>query len=389
LGGREREMAKRNFKGTFLALTLVLVLVLAACGNKENNTAASSASASESAPAATATASSEPSESASSVDALKGKKIALVMRFNTGTFSAQYVDGVKKQVAKYGGEVTVLSSENDLSKLAANLDSAVNQKFDGILIDHGDAAALTNGINNAKAAGIPIVAFDSALNAFEGVTNLAQNDQQLAEFTLEKLAQDAGGKGNIVKVWVAGFPPMESRQISYKAFTEKYPDIKEIAAFGDATNPQLDTQNKMEAVLKQYPKKGDITAVWASWDEFAKGAANAIKQAGRNEIKVYGIDLSDEDLKLIQDPTSPWVASAAVDPTSIGTVQVRYLYQKLHGDTTDAVVQLEPVFVQREDLPKDKVITTAELSQYVKGWGSSDLGNTDYLKELEASVGAK
>jgi len=379
-------MTKRKLKGTWLTLTLVLVLVLAACGNKEKNNAGSSDPVSES---PSATTSSEPSESASSVDALKGKKIALVMRFNTGTFSAQYVDGVKKQVAKYGGTVTVLASENDLSKLAANLDSAVNQKFDGILIDHGDAAALTNGLNKAKEAGIPIVAFDSGLNDFEGVTNLAQNDQQLAEFTLEKLAEEAGGKGNIVKVWVAGFPPMESRQISYKAFIEKYPEIKEIAQFGDASNPQLDSQTRMEAVLKQYPNKGDITAVWAAWDEFAKGAANAIKQAGRDEIKVYGIDLSDEDLKLIQDPTSPWVASAAVDPTSIGTVQVRYLYQKLHGDVTDAVVQLEPVFVHRDALPTDKVITTADLSQYVEGWGSSDLGNTDYLKELEASAGAK
>ncbi|WP_239614140.1 sugar ABC transporter substrate-binding protein [Cohnella mopanensis] len=382
--GRQIKLTQRKFKGTWLALALVFVLVLAACGNKEEKNAESSAPAS-----ATSSASSEPSESASSVDALKGKKIALVMRFNTGTFSAQYVDGVKKQVEKFGGQVTVLASENDLAKMSANLDSAVNQKFDGILIDHGDAAALTNGLNKAKEAGIPIVAFDSGLQSFEGITNLAQNDQQLAEFTLEKLAEEAGGKGNIVKVWVAGFPPMESRQISYKAFTQKYPDIKEIAAFGDASNPQLDTQNKLEAVLKQYPNKGDITAVWAAWDEFAKGAANAIKQAGRDEIKVYGIDLSDEDLKMIQDPTSPWVASAAVDPTSIGTVQVRFLYQKLNGDTTEPVVQLEPVFVHRDALPKDKVITTAELSQYVEGWGSSDLGNTDYLKELEASVGAK
>jgi len=382
-------MKQRKSKLSWIALALTLVLVLAACGKKEENNAGSSAPASPSASAAASeSASAEPSQDAG-IEALKGKRIALVMRFNTGTFSAQYVDGVKKQVAKFGGEVTVLASENDLAKMAANLDSAVNQKFDGILVDHGDAAALTNGLNKAKEAGIPIVAFDSGLNDFEGITNLAQNDQLLAEYTLEKLAEEAGGKGNIVKVWVAGFPPMESRQISYKAFTEKYPDIKEIAAFGDASNPQLDTQNRMEAVLKQYPNKGDITAVWASWDEFAKGASNAIKQAGRDEIKVYGIDLSDEDLKMIQDPTSPWVASAAVDPTSIGTVQVRYLYQKFHGDTTDAVVQLEPVFVHRDALPTDKVITTGELSQYVEGWGSSDLGNTDYLTALEQAVGAQ
>lgn len=293
---------------------------------------------------------------------------------------------MKDQVAKYGGEVTVLNSEDDLSKMAANLDAAVNQKFDGILLDHGDAGALTAGVNKALAAGIPVVAFDSALDGIDGVTNLAQNDQKMAELTLGQLAKDAGGKGNIVKVWVAGFPPMESREIAYKQFLKDNPGIKEIAAFGTADKPQLDTQAQMEAVLKKYPKKGDITAVWASWDEFAKGAVNAIKQAGRDEIKVYGIDLSDEDLALIQDPTSPWVASAAVDPSSIGRVQVRYLYQKLHGDKTDATVQLEPIYVSRDLLPKDKKVTTADLAQYVPGWGDNGQGNTDYLKELEKAV---
>ncbi len=375
--------------GVWLSLVLVLALALTACGNKNNNNGGASESASAS-PSASASesGSASPEASGSGVESLKGKRIALVMQFNQGTFSAQYIDGVKKQAAKFGGEVTVFASDNDLSKMASNLDAAVNQKFDGILIDHGNADALTAGVNKAKEAGIPVVAFDAALG-IEGVTDLSQNDQKMAEQTLEQLAKDAGGKGNIVKVWVAGFAPMERRQESYAAFQKKYPDIKEITSFGDASNPQLDAQTRMEAILKQYPEKGSITAVWAAWDEFAKGASNAIKQAGRDEIKVYGIDMSDEDLAMIQDPTSPWVASAAVDPTTIGTVQVRYLYQALHGDTPEAAVQIDSVYVSRDALPKDKQVTTADLSQYVPGWGESDQGNTDYLKELEAAVGAK
>lgn len=382
---------KKRF-GAILALSLLLTLVLSACGAKNNNSGASesaSPSASQSASSsASASASASADSAASDVESLKGKKIALVMQFNQGTFSAQYIDGVKKQVAKFGGEVTVFASDNDLSKMASNLDAAINQKFDGILIDHGNTDALSAGVNKAKEAGIPVVAFDAALG-IDGVTDLSQNDQKMAEQTLEALASDAGGKGNIVKIWVAGFPPMESRQIAYGAFQKKYPDIKEIAAFGTADGPQLDAQTKMEAILKQYPEKGSITAVWAAWDEFAKGAANAIKQAGRDEIKVYGIDLSDEDLAMIQDPTSPWVASAAVDPASIGQVQVRYLYQKLHGDSIPATVQLDSVYVSRDSLPKDKKVTTADLSQYVKGWGASDEGNTDYLTALEAAVAGK
>ncbi|MEW4372338.1 sugar ABC transporter substrate-binding protein [Paenibacillus kandeliae] len=364
-------MKKSSKSALLLSILMVFAIVLSACGNgaADNNASGSTENASG--------------------NALAGKNIALIMRLNNGNFSAQYVDGVKDQVAKYGGTVTVISADNDLSKMASSLDAAVNQgQFDGILIDHGDAGALTAGVQKAVQAGIPVVAFDSALDGIQGVTSLAQNDQKMAELTLDQLAADAGGKGNIVKIWVAGFPPMESRQISYKKFQEKYPNIKEIAAFGTADNAQLDAQTQMEAILKQYPNKGDITAVWASWDEFAKGASNAIKQAGRNEIKVYGIDMSDEDLSMIQDTTSPWVASAAVDPTTIGRVQVRYLYQKFAGDTSDQKVELEPVYVKRDDLPKDKKVTTADLNQYVKGWGESDQGNTDQLKELEKAVAA-
>lgn len=382
-------MKKKQRLGTLLALVMGLVLLLSACGSKNNNgNAAPSESAS---PTASESASAPASSSAaadSGVEALKGKKIALVMRFNTGTFSAQYVDGVKKQVEKFGGTVTVIPSDNKLDVMATNLDAAVTQRYDGILIDHGDAGALSAGVDKAIAAGIPVVAFDSGLtNA--GVTSVAQNDQKMAEQTLEALAKDTGGKANIVKIWVAGFPPMESRQVAYQAFLDANPDIKQLATFGTADGPQLDAQTKTEAILKQYPEKGSITAIWAAWDEFAKGAANAVKQAGRDEIKIYGIDLSDEDLALIQDPTSPWVASAAVDPTSIGQVQVRYLYQKLHGDETPPTVQLDSVYVSRDALPTDKKVTTADLAQYVDGWGASDEGNTDYLKELEQSVGGK
>ncbi|WP_127494184.1 sugar ABC transporter substrate-binding protein [Paenibacillus glycanilyticus] len=366
-----------------LSLTLLVAIVLviaSACGNSKNNNSANS----EPSGNAAANASEAPAASGNSeLDALKGKKVALVMQFNTGTFSSQYVEGVKEQVEKFGGSVQVFASDNDLAKMSSNLDAAVNQGFDGILIDHGQAGALEQGIKKAQEKGIKVVVFDADVKV-DGVPVLQQDDQSMANLTLEQLAKDAGGKGNIVKVWVAGFAPMERRQVAYKAFQEKYPDIKEIAAFGNANNPAMDTQAQMEAILKQYPNKGDITAVWAAWDEFAKGAARAIQQAGRTEIKVYGIDMSDEDLQMIQDKNSPWIASAAVDPKDIGRVQVRTLYKEFKGEANDPITVLNAVYVSRDELPADKVSTT-QLSQYINGWGSSTQNYEDWMKELEGS----
>nr|WP_081667371.1 sugar ABC transporter substrate-binding protein [Paenibacillus pinihumi] len=352
------------------------MLVVSACGSKPADNTPQTGNA------GTGTENSAGAEN-SDLASLKGKKIALIMQFNQGTFSAQYIEGVKEQAAKFGGEVQVFASENDLGKMVANLDSAVNQGFDAILTDHGEAGALEPGIKKAIEKNIPVVAFDADVNV-PGVTVVSQDDQKMAEVTLEQLAKDAGGKGNIVKIWVAGFAPMERRQVAYKAFQEKYPDIKEISAFGNASNAQLDAQQQMEAVLTQYPNKGDITAVWAAWDEFAKGASRAIQAAGRDEIKVYGIDMSDEDLQMIQDPATPWVASAAVDPKDIGRVQVRYVYQKLHGDTTDEKVVLAPTYVKRDDLPTPpEKVNTTDLHKFVEGWGTNQQGLVDWMTELE------
>lgn len=297
------------------------------------------------------------------------KKIALVMRQNVGTFSAQYISGVKSEVEKNGGELTVFNADGDLSKMASNLDAAVNQHFDGILLDHGTAEALQQGAEKAVSKKIPLVLFDTDIK-LDGVPVVEQDDQKLADLSLEKLAEDTSKKGNIVKIWVAGFPPMEKRQITYDAFLKKYPDIKEIAAFGTASNnTALDTQTQMEAILKKYPNKGDITAVWASWDEFAKGATRAIQQAGRTEIKVYGIDLSDEDLQMMQEENTPWLATAAVDPSNIGRIQAQTVFKKIGGEQVPDSVKLNPVLVKKDDLPKDKKVTMADLSQYLKDWG--------------------
>ncbi|EFM09780.1 periplasmic binding protein/LacI transcriptional regulator [Paenibacillus curdlanolyticus YK9] len=361
---------KKWGKSSLFILIAAILLITAACGSKTKEDAKEEATGTEQ----TASGSSETA-------ALKDKKIALIMQFNTGTFSAQYIEGVKEQVTKFGGKVQVFASDNDLAKMSGNLDAAINQGFDGILIDHGQAAALEAGVKRALEKNIPVVAFDADLKV-PGVTVLSQDDQMMASKTLELLGQDAGGKGNIVKIWVAGFAPMERRQVAYKAFLDSNPGIKEIAAFGTANNPALDAQTQMEAILKQYPNKGDITAVWTAWDEFAKGATRAIQQAGRDEIKVYGIDMSDEDLQLIQDPKSPWVASAAVDPKDIGRVQVRYLYQKLHGDKTDDSVVLDAVLVKRDELPKEAINTT-QLNEYIKGWSGRTQGYADWMKELE------
>jgi len=309
-------------------------------------------------------------------------KIAAIMQMSIGTFSSQYISGVKEQVEKFGGDVQIYNADNDLTKMASYVETAITQNVDAILLDHGRADALKGPVEKAVARGIPVVAFDNDLN-LPGVTVIDQDDYSLAWKTLKTLAEDLNGEGNIVTIWVGGFTPMERRHVIYDAFKKRYPNIKEVAKFGTASaNTALDTQTQMEAILKKYPNKGDIAAVFATWDEFAKGATRAIQQAGRSEIKVYGIDLSDEDLQMIQQPNSPWVATTATDPAEVGRVQVRFAYQKIAGEKTPNIYSLEPHLVKKADLP-NKQISMGELHQYITGWGQSNVAISPWMKSLE------
>jgi len=312
-------------------------------------------------------------------------KIAAIMQMSIGTFSSQYISGLQEQVEKFGGEIQVYNADNDLSKMASYVETAITQNVDAILLDHGRADALQAPVEKAVAKGIPVVAFDSDLN-IPGVTVIDQDDYSLAWKTLKTLAEDINGEGEIVTIWVGGFTPMERRHVIYEAFKKRYPNIKEVAKFGTAsTNTALDTQAQMEAILKKYPNKGDIDAVFATWDEFAKGATRAIQQAGRSEIKVYSIDLSDEDLQMIQQANSPWVATTATDPAEVGRVQVRFAYQKIAGEKTLNIYSLEPHLVKRADLPNEQV-SMNELNNYIQGWGQSNVAYSPWMKTLEKQV---
>lgn len=314
-------------------------------------------------------------------------KIAVITQMSIGTFSSQYIAGVKEQVEAFGGEVQIYNADNDLSKMATFVETATNQKVDAILIDHGRKDALEAPVKKALQQGIAVVAFDNDLT-LDGVTVIDQDDYSLAWKTLKTLAEDLNGEGEIVTIWVGGYTPMERRHVMYEAFKQRYPNIKEIAKFGTASaNTALDTQTQMEAILKKYPNKGDIDAVFATWDEFAKGATRAILQAGRNEIKVYGIDLSDEDLEMIQQPNSPWVATTATDPAEVGKVQVRFAYQKLAGEKTPNIYSLEPHLVKRSSLPKQSIKMT-NLHEYISSWGESNVAISPWMEALEEKVKA-
>lgn len=145
------------------------------------------------------------------------------------------------------------------------MNQAISQKYDGIILSQGRDPYSTALVKKAVDAGIKVSVFDTAVNGeIPGVTVTQQDDASLTNLSFGQLAKDFNGKANIVKLWVAGFPPMERRQAAYKELQKQYPEIKELESIGAVSSDvQGDTANKVGAILAKYPK-GKIDAIWGT-----------------------------------------------------------------------------------------------------------------------------
>lgn len=312
--------------------------------------------------------------------------IMVVRKIGGDDHTAQFLAGAKQEGEAMGFKVDTFTANGDSAKFHDALLQAMEKGYDGIIISHGDDEATVENVRKIVDKGIPVVAFDSVdgLLNVPGVTLTAQDDYALAQMALDKLVEETGGNAKIAYLWVDGFPPMVRRNKIYQEVLAANPGIQELERFGvAAADTSVQTQNAVAAMLTKYPK-GELDAIFATWDAFAIGAARAIIEAGRNEVKIYGIDVSNADLQVMQEPNSPWVATAAVDPKMIGAVNLRILAKKIAGEETPQTYDLEANLITQEKLNESSdAVNMVSLADIIPGWGQTDAFEEAWMKALK------
>ena len=151
----------------------------------------------------------------------------------------------------------------------------------------------------ANEAGIPVFLIDREINE----TGLAK---------AQIVADNAQGAAAIAEVWVeamnyegkyAELLGLESdtnchvRSENYHAVIDEY-DTLEMVAQQSANWSQTEGYEKTEAILQEHP---EITGIICGNDTMACGATQACIDAGRDDIKIIGLDGSDDAAAYIKD----------------------------------------------------------------------------------------
>jgi simple sugar transport system substrate-binding protein len=196
--------------------------------------------------------------------------------------------------------VTLKYSSDPSSGNQANLiQSAIDSKVDGIAITLPDPPAIEPVVKKAIAAGIPVVAFNAGIGAYQtsGALSYFGSDESLAGQTGGKRAADEGYKHVLCVVQFQGQVQLEARCDGVKStFTGSYDKIY----VNGSDLPSVRTT--ISAKLKQDPSIDFIVTLGAP---IALNAIDAIKDAG-SKAKLGTFDFNPQIPPKIQSGELQW-----------------------------------------------------------------------------------
>ena len=153
-----------------LVLAAMMVLALAACGAKTEAPAATQAPA---APAATEAAPAAPAENTGA-----GKTVGIAMPTQSSERWIKDGGNMKAQLEAKGFNVILQYGEDDVQAQVSQIENMISQQVDVLVIAAIDSGALTGVEAQAKAAGIPIIAYDRLLMDTDAVSYYASFDNE-------------------------------------------------------------------------------------------------------------------------------------------------------------------------------------------------------------------
>lgn len=321
-------------------------------------------------------------------------KVAVVRNLAAGDHTQQFLDGCVMEGKALGFEVDTFVTDGDNVKAQETIAQVIQKDYDGLIVSHAEAGYCYDSLKPAIEKGMKVVTFDSvpypngdtSQPILEGVTSTSQEDEALAQLSLDSLVKGIEGKKpiKVIRAWMGpGIPPLDKRQVIYDKFVEEGL-IEEIALVGpvDASNARGGTQEALAAILPRYPE-GEIDAIWGSYDELAKGCLQALNDAGRTDVKIFSIDISNDDINLMLANSEIWRSTAAVDPKLIGISNMRLLAAKFAGEETPETYNLPAQLVETDVLSEE--INMTNIDSVVDGWGSEKgiFDEYEWMKEIK------
>jgi rhamnose transport system permease protein len=206
------------------------------------------------------------------------------------------------EAAKELGVELLWDGPTDLDPAKQNevVEAWITRGVDAIAVSVENKQAISTVLRKAKQKGIKVVTWDADAEKDARDFFINQATPQGIGYTLtDEAARITGGKGDFAIITASLSAANQNEWIKYikERLAEKYPDLKLVTiqpSEGDRDRAFAETQT----VLKVYPNVKLVMAIAAP---AVPGAAEAVKQSGRADVKVTGLSLPNMCRTYIKD----------------------------------------------------------------------------------------
>ena len=268
--------------------------------------------------------------------------------------------GAERQ-AKEFGDVDILwnaPASADQRKQKEILESYITQRVDGIAISSLNGDFLTETINKAIDAGIPVVTWDSDAPkskryAFYGVDDLASG-RIMGEETVRLL----NGKGKVAIITSYGATNLQRRLDGMKEALAKAPGIQIVETF-DIKEDAVRCAELMATGTKRYPDLG----AWLSTGGWPIFTRNATQVVDPSKTKVVSFDTIQPGLDLLREGR----VSVLIGQKYFGwgSEPVKLLYDIKHGKMPSTQIIDSGV----------DIVTKENVDDYAAKWKKMESGS--------------
>ncbi len=306
-------------------------------------------------PTATSSTSSSPADASATAD--KPLQIAVIPKGTTHVFWKSVHYGALQAGKEMNAEIQWRGPQKEIDRdeQINVVQGFLNKQVDGIVLAPLDADALVRPVQEAKRGGVPVVIFDSGLNApkTDTVAFVATDNFRGGQLAAEAMAEKLGGKGNVVLLrYNKGSESTHQREEGFLESIAKHPEIKVISSdqyAGTTTETAID---KAQQVLNKF---GDeINGIFAVCEPNAEGVLRAL-----NDRKLAGkvVFVAFDSSEALRSSLASGEVSAIVlqDPVQMGYLGVKTMIQSIRGESVESFVDTGVFVATKDNMDEEKI----------------------------------
>lgn len=251
-----------------------------------------------------------------------------------------------------GVNLTVVEAGQDINKQVSQIESAISQKMDAIIIEPVSTDGVLAAVKEVKDAGIAVIIYNqnisdpSRADCFVGASNA-----DLGYMEMKRACEDLGGKGNVaLLLGPRGSEGQLGRSEGYEKALAEYPDVKVVFEEEAAWT----TEDALVLAENWMQTGTEINAFVSQNDNMALGAVKAIEDKNLSDsIKVYGLDAVSDALTAVK--AGRLVLSVSQSTELQSEEAIKAAVTLAGGGTVDSEILVE-----------GQIIDASNVDQYLK-----------------------